>query len=335
MRRRTVLALGAAILTACRKPSPQQEVILYSSLDDGYALGLARLFERKSGIHVRVVSDTETTKSTGLVSRLIAEREHPQADVFLSGDVMRAAVLKRMGLSLPWRPHTEMDGDDSEGHYACMAARLRLIIVHRERAGAGTRPVSVLDLAKPEFAPSACMANPLFGTTSMHAAMLFQSLGESKARQFFDDFARHGGRMVSSNGEVRRRVASGEFAYGLTDSDDVSVALRDAKPVEFIIPDQQGTGVVLVPSAVSVIAGAPHDAAAKQLAEFLISSDAEAWLTQSEAAHLPMRSSLAGPAAFPAINQLKVAPLNAPALAAQTVQLQEGFLKTWVEQQAQ
>lgn len=334
MNRRAFLSLGAAILPGCRRQASGPEVVLYSSLDEGYAVELARLFEKQSGIHVRLVSDTETTKSTGLVSRLIAEKGRPQADVFLSGDVMRSALLKKLGLSTVWRPQAEFEKDDPDGHYACMAARLRLILVHPGRAAAAPRPHSVLDLARPEFAPATCIANPLFGTTSLHAAVLFHALGEAKARQFFEDFTRFGGRMLSSNGEVRRRVASGEFAYGLTDSDDVSVALRDSKPVEFIIPDQQGMGVVLVPCAVSVIAGAPHPAEAVRLAEFLISPQAEAWLAQSEAAHLPMRSKAAGPAAFPDTGRLKTTLPDASALAAQSEILAGGFLKAWVEQQA-
>ena len=37
---------------------------------------------------------------------------------------------------------------------------------------AGPMPGSVRDLADPRFKDKACLANPLFGTTSMHAAAL-------------------------------------------------------------------------------------------------------------------------------------------------------------------
>ena len=58
------------------------------------------------------------------------------------------------------------------------------------------------------------MANPLFGTTSMHAAALFQSLGDDEAKQFFQSLVDNRVKILSSNGEVRRRVANGEFAVG-------------------------------------------------------------------------------------------------------------------------
>ena len=53
--------------------SPPQEVVVYTSVDDVFARPIAERFERETGIRVRLVPDTEETKSTGLVNRLIAE----------------------------------------------------------------------------------------------------------------------------------------------------------------------------------------------------------------------------------------------------------------------
>jgi iron(III) transport system substrate-binding protein len=52
-----------------------------------------------------------------------------------------------------------------------------------------------------------CVANPLFGTTSMHAAALFETMGEEEAKEVFGLRA-NGVKMLSSNGEVKRRVAA-------------------------------------------------------------------------------------------------------------------------------
>jgi ABC-type Fe3+ transport system substrate-binding protein len=49
------------------------------------------------------VPDTEKTKSTGLLNRMIAEKNRPQADVFWSGDPVRAAILKSKGVSAPYQ----------------------------------------------------------------------------------------------------------------------------------------------------------------------------------------------------------------------------------------
>lgn len=313
---------------------------MYSSVDEGYSRSLADLFQARTGIAVKLVSDTEATKSTGLINRLIAEKERPVADVFWSGDVMRAYTLKHHGIARAGAPETASgvprEFVDPEGFFAGAAARLRVIIYHKPSVADGPQPATVAELAEPRFAAHTCLANPLFGTTSMHAAALFAKWGDERAAKFFDDFARHGGTMLSSNGEVRRRVAAGEFAFGLTDSDDVSVAIRDEKPVGWIVPDQKDgqDGVVVIPCVAVRIAGAPHAENGRKLAEFLASEETERFMAESEAAHFPVRAGVASPEVFGfGLAEVKAMPLDWAALAKKEQELQRGFLKQWVERQ--
>ena len=46
-------------------------VVVYTSVDDVFARPVAERFERETDIRVRLVPDTEETKSTGLLNRLI------------------------------------------------------------------------------------------------------------------------------------------------------------------------------------------------------------------------------------------------------------------------
>ena len=95
----------AILLAACSPPTSRKgEVVVYSSVDDVYARPVAERFQQETGVTVRFVPDTEETKSTGLVNRLIAERKRPQADVFWSGDPVRAALLKSNGVSAVFHP---------------------------------------------------------------------------------------------------------------------------------------------------------------------------------------------------------------------------------------
>lgn len=175
-----------------------------------------------------------------------------------------------------------------------------MIIVNRQHENKSLpRPESVLDLAKPEYASKSCLANPQFGTTSMHLALIYELWGEDVARKFLSDFTANGGTMVASNGEVRRRVSSGEFTYGLTDSDDVSVALADGKPVDYIAADASGKGAVGIPTRVVVIKNAPHAETAHQLAAFLSSDRTEDIMARSDAAHFPVLEGVTSPDVFP------------------------------------
>ena len=92
---------------------------------------LRSVFKKQSGITVKLVPDTEETKSTGLVNRLIAEKARPVADVFWSGDPVRAAVLKAKGVTATYRSPNAAgmpsEFSDAEGCWSAFSARARII----------------------------------------------------------------------------------------------------------------------------------------------------------------------------------------------------------------
>jgi hypothetical protein len=95
-------AMGLSACNSCR-PSSAQEVVVYTSVDQVFSEPVFRAFEAESGVRVRAVYDTEETKSTGVLNRLIAEAQNPQADVFWSGDPVRPFQLVRRNLVEPLR----------------------------------------------------------------------------------------------------------------------------------------------------------------------------------------------------------------------------------------
>ena len=54
-------------------------------------------FTQETGIAVKAVYDSEAQKTTGLVTRIIAERGRPRADVFWNNEVAQTIVLKDKG----------------------------------------------------------------------------------------------------------------------------------------------------------------------------------------------------------------------------------------------
>src|SRR5437773_11119319 len=123
----------------------------------------------------------------------------------------------------------------------------------------------------------------------MHAAALFAVLREDQAKAFFQGFAENGGKILSSNGEVRRRVAAGEFAVGITDTDDANSARLEGKPVGMVYPDADGMGTLIIPNCTVLIAGGPHPEAARRFIDYLLRPETEQALATSEAAQIPLR----------------------------------------------
>src|SRR3989337_2206018 len=95
-----------ALLLSVKVCSAGNEVVIYSSEDKIFSEPVLQAFEKKTGIKVRAIYDTEETKSTGLANRLIAEKANTQADVFWSGDPARPALLEFKGIITPYFPST-------------------------------------------------------------------------------------------------------------------------------------------------------------------------------------------------------------------------------------
>lgn len=89
-------------LAGCKGKESTQGVVVYTSLDKVFSQPVLEAFERQTGIKVLPVYDPEATKTTGLVNRLIAEKDSPQADVFWNSETGRTIVLRQKGvLAIP------------------------------------------------------------------------------------------------------------------------------------------------------------------------------------------------------------------------------------------
>lgn len=330
--RACLLSLFAVV--GCSGTNDENSVVVYTSVDEVFARPVAESFGGETGIIVRLVPDTEETKSTGLINRLIAEQKRPQADVFWSGDPVRAALLKSRGISTPYRSPVASDLPseyaDPDGHWTGFSARARVLIYNTNLVAPENIPQSVRDLLDPDFRNRIAIANPLFGTTSMHAAALFEGLGESEARSFFDGFISNGGTILSSNGEVRRRVAAGDFAFGLTDTDDFNVARQEGRPVGIVYPDQGGMGTVIVPNAAVLIRGGPNPEAGMRFIDYLLGAETERALAESEAAQMPLRAEVPVPSHVRLLSDIQPMDVNYPRLADRLEELSDGFLLDWV-----
>lgn len=288
---------------------PAKEVTVYVSTDRVFSEPVLRNYERQTGVKVYAVYDTEETKTTGLVNRLLAEKNNPRADVFWSNEPVRTLVLKKRSVLQPYRsPSAEgipTVFKDPEGYWTGFSARARVIVYNTKLVTAEEAPKSVLDLSSPKWKGQAAMADPRFGSTSFHVAALYAELGDGKADEFFRRLKANGIRIVDGNSVVRDMVARGEVKVGLTDTDDVNVALEDEQPVSMVFPDQEGIGVPVMPNMVSLIAGAPHPEAGKQLIDYLLSPEVEAMLAKSEAVQIPLHTQVKGPKNLPPLASFK------------------------------
>ncbi len=316
------------ILSACSKSGAAAragEVVLYSSVDEPLLREIVSVYTREHAGRVLVVGDTEATKTTGLLQRLIAERESPRCDVWWSNEAFSTIGLARQGLLEPlpiasdlraigWPEELIGAGDQWIG----FGQRARVIVSNVQRVPAERAPTALSDLLRPDLKGRIGMARPQFGTTRGHVAALVAAHGAGPTEAFLGALRANGVRLYDGNSLVVRAVAMGEIDVGLTDTDDVFAGQRNGWPVGMTLerfdepgpgssaPGESGSGVLpsigplVIPNTVARVKNGPESRragrtrpdASDALVAFLVSERLERLLAESEAGNIPVRPGL-------------------------------------------
>ncbi len=328
-----LILLLAVALNSCRSAS-SKAVVVYVSEDQVFSEPILKDFERETGITVKSVFDTEESKSTGVMNRLIAEKDNPQADVYWANEPVRADALKQRSVSTPYvSPSAEGILDqfkDPDHYWTGFSARARLLLVNSRST---IKPASVTAYTAPSAKGRAAIANPLFGTTTDYVAALFTIWGDERARTFMNDMKNNGVKTTTSNGESADFVATGQVDFSLVDSDDAVNRKKQGKPVEIVYPDQEpnGIGVLILPNAAALIKGGPHPENGKQLIDYLLSKSTERKLAFADCAQIPLHAGVDTPPEVRRIEDIKPMRVGYADLTRKMEEIQP-FLKEWAAQ---
>jgi len=294
--------LGWACLAACLVltggcvPRAESDVVVYSALDEEFAFPILNAYERSTDHETGVIPkfDVESTKTVGLVNRIIAEQEQPVCDLFWNNEIMHTVRLQKLGLLQPhtWDlpPDYPKDMVARDGTWCGFAARARVLLINtRLIPDPADYPTSVADLTDPKWNKKCAMARPLFGTTATHFAVLRELEGREETLDRLKQIQQNAV-ILSGNKQVALAVASGRVAWGLTDTDDAIIEKDSGEPVAIVFPDQSPDqlGTLRIPNTIAVLRNAPHSVAAGQLADYLISPETEDRLAMGNSSQLPI-----------------------------------------------
>ena len=252
-----LIAILAAMLLPvlnCVMTKSRDQVIAYCAQDQVYAEPIFREFSEQTGIKVRAVYDSEAVKTVGLANRLLAERSHPQCDVFWGNEELRTRQLAVQGAFR------------ETNAWAAIGYRSRRIVINTNRLSLAAAPRSLLELTNGVWRGKVALAYPQFGTTATHFHALRQHWGDKLWEAWCRALAANKPLLLDGNSVVVRMVGRGEAWIGLTDSDDVAAGQEEGLPVA---PLPMSEETLLIPNTVGVVRGAPHPEAAQSLFEYL------------------------------------------------------------------
>jgi iron(III) transport system substrate-binding protein len=257
-------------------------VTVYTTLDEPVANLVFQSFKKKTGINVNWVR-----LSTGeCIARMEAEKENPQASIWVGGVGISHIEAKNKGLTAPYDspnasviPANFKDKDRYwTGIYAgmlCFESNTKLLQKYKL-----TSPKTWIEICDPKYKGHVQMANPGSSGTSYNVmATLVLLFGEDKAFELLGRLDKNITQYTRSGSAPGKNVSIGEVTIAIGYSHDAVKLISEGYPIEITFPSE-GTGYEV--ASVSLIKNGPGKevSAAKMLFDYVLSDECAVLFTQ-------------------------------------------------------
>ena len=253
------------------------KLTVYTALENDQLDPFKKAFEADNkDIEIAWVRD-----STGVVTaKLIAEKDNPRADIIWGLAASNVGAMAAMGMLEPYTPKgaealkPSFRSGKTPDPWVGMDAYLSVVCFNTAEAEKGKKPkpVSWVDLTKPDYKDSIVMPNPASsGTGYLTIAAWLQAMGEEAGWKFMDALHQNVAQYVHSGSAPCVQAAKGERLIGIgLDTRGASEKTKGA-PLELILP-KEGLGSEIEVTA--IVKGTKNLDAAKKLADWASSKDA-------------------------------------------------------------
>jgi iron(III) transport system substrate-binding protein len=267
-------ALGLA-LHACQSdgPGPDRTLVVYTTSEGDELASLQTAFEKDNpGIRLSLLRD-----STGIITdRLIAEREHRQADAIWGLAATSVLLLADRGMLEPYAPAGVeaippmfKDGSDPP-LWVGLSVWMVAVCANTVELKARDLPIptSWADLADPRYRGQIVMPNPASsGAGYADVSSWLQMMGEERGWTYMDALHQNIAQYVHSGSKPCTLAGTGEFALGISFDYRGLTQKARGEPIEVVFP-REGSGWDL--SAAAIVKGTPRLAEARRLMDWAI-----------------------------------------------------------------
>jgi iron(III) transport system substrate-binding protein len=298
----TATAAETVDLAAAKK---EGNVTLYTSAPIAAAQKVANAFQQKYGIKVELFR----SGGTQVMRRFMTEHDagHAGADVLVSSDPSAIIDLAAKGMFVPFQP----DGIDKvpepfrdpAGNYVAQRVSLIAIYGRTDLIPVADMPKTWDDLLNPKYKGKLVMTNPSFTSLQLGVVAMMSKM---RGWDYFERLNKNDVLVVQGNEQALNLVKTGErpIAAG-GDSQYANEARMAGHKVQNFFPSE---GTFAIPATTSVVKGSKNPNAAKLLAEYTLSLEAEQlW---PENGIYAARVDVAPPAGSPKIGDIKVIPMD-------------------------
>ncbi len=303
-----LLALAAA-LAACggSDSSDESSLTIYSGRNEALIGPLLERFSSESGIEL----DVRYGETAELAATLREEGDRSPADVFFAQDGGALGAIAKAGLfaRLPQATLDEVDPRyrSPSGSWVGTSGRVRVIAYDKRELSEHELPASVLDLTDERWKGKVGWA-PTNGSFQAFVTAMRAVEGEEATERWLTAMRDNGTQVYDNNLLVRDAIAAGEVQVGLINHYYVMEALREeARPEDYPVAlhfaENGDVGALINVAGVGILASSEHKAQARELADFLLSSEAQEYFRE-ETAEYPIAAGVAPLAELPALDSI-------------------------------
>src|SRR5215831_12491041 len=296
------------------------KVSLYTSAPIAAAQKVANAFQAKYGITVELFR----SGGTQVLRRFMMEQGagHGGADVLVSSDPAAVIDLAAKGMLVPFKPegfdNVPPALNDPEGRYVAQRVSVISIYGRSDLVASSDMPKTWDDLLSPRFKGKLVMTNPSF--TSLQLGVVAMMV-KQRGWDYYEKLNRNDVVVVQGNEQALNMVKTGErpIAAG-ADSQYANEARMAGHRIANVFPSD---GTFAIPATTAVVKGSKSPNAAKLLAEYTLSREAEElWPPNGIYA---ARTDVAPPAGSPRITDIKVIPMDFAYISSVTGQVKRKF----------
>jgi iron(III) transport system substrate-binding protein len=297
-----VLAADTVDIAAAKK---EGNVTLYTSAPIAAAQKVANAFQEKYEIKVELFR----SGGTQVLRRFMMEHDagHAGADVLVSSDPSAILDLMAKGMFVPFQP----DGFDKvpepfrdpAGNYVAQRVSLIAIYGRTDLIPVADMPKTWDDLLNPKYKGKLVMTNPSFTSLQLGVVAMMSKM---RGWDYFERLNKNDVLVVQGNEQALNLVKTGErpIAAG-ADSQYANEARMAGHKIQSFFPPE---GTFAIPATTSVVKRSKNPNAAKLLAEYTLSLEAERlW---PENGIYAARVDVAPPEGSPKIGDIKVIPMD-------------------------
>jgi iron(III) transport system substrate-binding protein len=302
---RQAQAAEAADVVDIAAAKKEGKVVLYTSAPLSSAQKVVNAFQQKYGINVELFR----TGGVQVLRRFLMEQQsgHAGADVLVTSDLGAANDLKAKGKFVPFKPagfdQVPVAFRDPDSHFVPQRVSIISIYGRTDLVPLADMPKTWDDLLNPKFKGKLVMTNPNF--TSLQVAVVAM-LSRARGWAFYEKLAKQDVLIVQGNQQAVDAVKTGErpIAAG-ADSQYATNARFAGHKIANVFP---ADGTFAIPSMTAVVKNSPNPNAAKLLAEFTLSLEAQKlWPKDGVYA---ARADVDPPAGNPPLSAIKAGPVD-------------------------